>query len=112
MDRCLAPLVKPGGTIALAVPGVKTDLAALPPEMEGAVAEEDFMTFRSARWWKTQLTPSKQYALDRMWEFEDFDEVWSDWLQCDNPYAVSDRDMIRADGGRYMNLICIIGRRV
>ena len=34
-----------------------------------------------------------------------------DWLGTDNPYAAEDRKMLRADGGRYMNLIGIIGKR-
>ncbi len=112
MDRCLAPLVKPGGDIAIAVPGVKTDLTALPPEMAGSVRAEDFMTFRSGRWWTERLAPSKRYAMERLWEFSGFDEAWADWLRTDNPYAVSDRAMLRANAGRFMNLICMTGKRI
>ncbi len=112
MDKCLAPLIKPGGEIALGIPGVKTDLAGVPSEIAPYVSAEDFGTFRSTMWWKNNLEACSQFRLERLWEFEGFDEAWSDWLQCDNPYAVSDRDMIRADGGKYMNLICALGKRV
>jgi cyclopropane fatty-acyl-phospholipid synthase-like methyltransferase len=112
MDKYLAPLVKPGGQIALAIPGVKTDLDGVPADIAEFVSAEDFGTFKSTAWWKRHLETSERFKLDRVWEFEGFDEAWSDWLACDNPYAVRDRDMIRADAGRYMNLICITGRRV
>ncbi len=112
MDRCLAPLVKPGGEIALGIPGVKADLEGVPDEMAPYVSAEDFGTFRSTGWWKHHLGSSGLLKLEHCWEFEGFDEAWNDWLACDNPYAVRDRDMVRADGGKYMNLICMIGRRV
>jgi len=110
MDDHLAPLVKPGGEIALAIPGVKTDLDGVPEDMAPFVSAEDFGTFRSTDWWKRHLAASKRFRMECIWEFEDFDEAWNDWLACDNPYAVRDRDMIRANAGRYMNLICVIGR--
>ena len=112
MDDHLAPLVKPDGEIALAIPGVKTDLDRVPKEMAECVSAEDFGTFRSTDWWTRHLEAAKRFRLERVWEFEDFDEAWNDWLACDNPYAVRDRDIIRANAGRYMNLICTIGRRV
>ena len=40
-----------------------------------------------------------------------FSQAWKDWLGTDNPYAAEDRKMLRADGGRYMNLIGIVGTR-
>ncbi len=113
MDRCLAPMVKPGGPIIIGIPGIKTDLPGLPDEMVGSVSAEDFATFRSTRWWTQYFAASRLFETERIWEFSGFSEAWSDWLQCDdNPYAVSDRAMLRADGGRFMNIICAIGRRV
>ncbi len=112
MDDHLAPLVKPGGEIGLVIPGVKTDLDGVPEDIAPYVSVEDFGTFKSTGWWKQHLEASKRLRLERIWEFPDFDEVWADWLASDNPYAVRDRDMIRTNAGRYMNLICVIGRRV
>ena len=111
LDRCLAPLVKPGGSIAIGSPGVKEDLPGLPEEMAGIVSAKDFATFRSTRWWTEYFAASRLFKTERIWEFAGFDEAWNDWLACDNPYAVSDRDMIRADGGRYMNIVCATGQR-
>lgn len=45
MDSCLAPLVKHGGLIALALPGLKKELTdGLPPEMALSWTEEDIET--------------------------------------------------------------------
>lgn len=112
MDLRFAPFVKPGGIIAIGVPGVKMDLDEEPSEIAPYVTAEDFATFRSTDWWKRHLEASRLFKLERVWEFEGFDEAWNDWLACDNPYAIRDRDMIRANNGKYMNLICIIGKRI
>ena len=112
MDSCLAPLVKPDGFIAIAIPGLKADLDAVPEELAPFISAEDFATFRSARWWKNRLASCRLFSLERIYEFGSFDEAWNDWLQCDNPYAIRDRDMIRAGGGKFMNLICITGKRI
>jgi len=112
MDDHLAPLVRPGGEIGLVIPGIKMDLDGVPEEMAPYVSAGDFGTFKSTDWWKRRLETSQRFRLERIWEFPDFDEAWADWLASDNPYAVSDRDMIRSNAGRYMNLICITGKRI
>ena len=36
------------------------------------------------------------------------DEVWQDWLEQDNPYAVGDRKSMSAGGGDYLNFIAVV----
>ena len=69
--------------------------------------EEALSMWHSIDWWK----PKFQNNLDglRMWEMECFSEAWSDWLNTDNPYAIEDREMIKTDNGRYMNIIGVTG---
>ena len=112
MDRCLAPLIKPDGMIAIAVPGVKTELDGVPKALAPFISPEDFEVFHSYGWWKKNFEQSRLFETELIYEFGSSDEVWNDWLQSDNPYAVRDRDMIKADGGRYMNFISIVGRRI
>ena len=98
MDSRLAPLVKRGGLIALALPGLKKELTGgLPPEMALSWTEEDMETIRSAGWWAELLSKSREVELLSVREMDSFDECWADWLACDNSYAVGDR---RAMGGR------------
>ncbi|MBC3805233.1 methyltransferase [Acetobacterium fimetarium] len=44
-------------------------------------------------------------------EMDCTDTAWSDWLAADNPIAKQDIDMIKADNGKYLNLISITGKR-
>ncbi|MDD4496443.1 MAG: hypothetical protein PHV32_19235 [Eubacteriales bacterium] len=39
------------------------------------------------------------------------DAAWSDCLAADNPVAKQDIDMMKADNGKYLNLISITGKR-
>ena len=42
---------------------------------------------------------------------ESNEEVWQDWLEQDNPYAVGDRKSMEAGAGKYLNFIKIILRK-
>lgn len=115
MDKKLAPLVKKGGTIALAFPGVKNELnGALPDEMKLSweeVKDEVFKTFHSIPWWKELLSQSKEIEIELIQEMQCFEETWQDWLSCEHEYAINDRRSMEAGAGKYMNLIAIIAKR-
>lgn len=114
MDK-LAPLVKKGGTIALAFPGVKNELnGTLPDEMmlSWAQAKDEVLkTFHSIPWWKELLSQSKEIEIESIQEMEGFEETWQDWLSCEHEYAINDRLSMEAGAGKYMNLIAIIAER-
>jgi cyclopropane fatty-acyl-phospholipid synthase-like methyltransferase len=114
MDEKIAPLVKPGGAIAITVPGVITDLDATPPELQPYISDEDMATFRSCAWWRALLEKSSLLHIEQISELDKdaFSEVWNDWLQCDNEYAIRDRGMMEDDDGKYLNFVSIIGRRI
>jgi hypothetical protein len=42
---------------------------------------------------------------------ESNEEVWNDWLDCDNEYARGDRTTIEAGGCKYLNFIAAVLRR-
>ncbi len=118
MDTKLAPLVKKGGTIALAFPGVKKELnGVLPPEMMlswGKVKDEILKTFHSIDWWKSLFEKSKEIEIISIKEMDCHDEAWQDWLDCENEYvdlAKNDRLSMEAGAGKYMNLISVIAKR-
>lgn len=114
MDEKIAPLVKPGGVIAIAVPGVITDADAAPPALRPYISDEDMATFRSCVWWQTLLQKSRLFLIEQITELgkDAFTEVWNDWLQCENEYAIRDRGMLEDDDGKYLNFVLIVGRRV
>lgn len=113
MDAKFAPLIKPGGQIALAFPGFKKDIHAnLPSEFFLSWKAEDLETFHSCSWWKNLLSKSNKIHLDRIEEMSCLEECWDDWLKTDNPYAVNDRAAMYAGAGKYMNLISIIATKI
>lgn len=102
------PLLKSGGWIALAFPGMKYEVQEhVPEEMKPYWEEEALAMWHSAGWWKPKFQGIEDL---RIWEMACFRRAWDEWLCTDNPYAVGDRAMIRTDGGRYMNLIAITGK--
>ena len=39
------------------------------------------------------------------------ENVWADWLEQENEYAVGDRKAMEASGGKYLNFIKIVMRK-
>lgn len=111
MDKCLAPLVKKGGLITICVPGLKQDLAELPPEMALSWTAEDIDTIVSTDRWRAILNASEKTELISVREMDCYEESWNDWLACDNPYAISDRPAMQAGAGKYMNILQMVCRR-
>lgn len=115
MDTKLAPLIKKGGIIAIAFPGVKKELnGVLPDEMMlswAEVKDEILKTFHSIEWWKDLLSKSKEITIESIHEMQCHDECWQDWLSCGHEYAINDRRSMEAGAGKYMNLIAIIAKR-
>ena len=42
---------------------------------------------------------------------ESNENVWADWLEQENEYAVGDRKAMEAGGGKYLNFIKIVMRK-
>ena len=105
----LQPILKNNAIVAIAVPGMSVELGdRIPEEMKPYWDEESFNTWHTIDWWQQEFSELLNSIIVK--EMACFDEAWSDWLNTDNPHAITDRDMIKIDGGRYMNLIAIIGR--
>ncbi|HJB65744.1 MAG TPA: methyltransferase domain-containing protein [Candidatus Mailhella merdavium] len=103
----IRPLLKKGGLVALAFPGLKSELQTVPEAMKPYWKEEELPMLHSAAWWK-ELFKDELHEL-HIWEMACFKEAWKSWLDTDNPYAVQDRAMLRTDNDRFMNLIGITG---
>ena len=112
MDAGLAPLIKKGGIIALAMPGLKEEIqGSIPEEMLLSWSAEDIDTLHSCRWWRELLGKSQKILLGSIEEMQGFDEYWSDWLACENEYAEADRAVMEAGVGKFMNFISVLARK-
>lgn len=105
----LRPLLKKDALVALAFPGMKYEVHNnIPEEMKKYWDDESLQTWHSIEWWKPKFEKTlKDFTIKEM---QCFDRAWNDWLFTDNPYAIKDREMISADGGKYMNLIAVTGK--
>lgn len=108
--RKINPLLKKGGLFAVSFPGMKTEIHPDPPkEMLPFWPADAIDKWQTTGWWK----PEFEKHLDNfgIWEMNCFEKAWSDWLACKNPYAEEDAVMLKADGGRFMNLIALTGNK-
>lgn len=114
-DSCfskkLRPTLKKGTLVAIAFLGTKYEVHSnIPDEMKPFWKKETLAMWHSVSWWRAKLEHSlSEFTVKEM---ECFDKAWEEWLSTDNPYAIEDRAMISADGGRYMNLIAVTGKAI
>ncbi|MDR2945271.1 MAG: methyltransferase domain-containing protein [Candidatus Adiutrix sp.] len=109
----LLPLLKPGGLMAVSVPGFTGDYSAdnVPPELKSIWIPE--WHFYSLGWWQALWTKEPGLNLTECREMDCFKQSWEDWLQSTAyPEPVkSDIAMMEAGGWKYFNLIQLTGRK-
>jgi len=106
-----APLVKKGGQIAVAVPGLKKDFTdGVPSELQPYWVDD--INLYSCDWWYNLWKTSDLVNIQECKELNCFEEAWKDWLMCDNDFARRDIGMMEAEGGNYFNLVSIIATKL
>lgn len=109
LDEKLLPFVKPGGLLYLSFPGMKKDLHDnLPPELLLSWTPEQLDYMHDLSFWREIFESSKASKLLELYEMESNENVWSDWLKCENEYAINDRKSMNAGAGKYLNFIAAI----
>ena len=112
LDEKLLPFIKKGGYIYIAIPGMKRDCHDnLPPELLLSWTPEQLDYIHDAQWWRNIISGCRGAEVLDISEMTSNDEVWQDWLQQDNEYAVNDRKAFAAGGGKYLNFIKIVLRK-
>ena len=106
----MRPLLKKDAIVALSFPGMSYEIKEnIPEEMKKYWSDEALEMWHSIPWWQPKFAGELNEF--RIWEMECFDKAWEDWFLTDNPYAAEDKAMLKADGGKYMNLIGLTGRK-
>lgn len=109
LEEKLLPFVKSGGLICICVPGMKKDCHYdLPKELLASWTPEQLDYIHDAEYWRSIIEQTAGVTIISLEEMESNEEVWADWLACENEYAVSDRKAFDAGGGKYLNFISII----
>lgn len=108
----LLPYVKHGGYIYISVPGMKQDCHDnIPPELLLSWTAEQLDYLHDVKYWERILSCTEGADILSVKEMECNEDVWNDWLVCDNDYARNDRKSMEAGGGKYLNFVAIIIRR-
>ena len=97
----LLPLVKPGGWILIAVPGLHEEFLDV-PACYTEWAGDEVSLFRSCNWWREALGESPAIAQMHLWEMDTHDLAWQDWFASGHKYAAQDK--ICMDNGVWENL--------
>lgn len=107
-DSHIAPFIKPGGRVAVVVPGLKTPfMDGVPPEL--APYWQPVMNFFTTDWWRQLWQQCAHLQLEMCAESECCEEAWRDWLASSHPYAIRDRGMMAAEGGQWFNFTKMVG---
>lgn len=112
LDAKLLPFLKTGGMMYFSFPGMKKDLHGhLPPELLLSWTPEQLDYLHDVFYWQKIFEASFGAEIVELKEMESHEEVWNDWLACDNNFAVNDRKSMNAGGGKYLNFIAAVLRK-
>ena len=112
LGKHLLPFVKHGGYLYIVVPGMKKDCHdCLPAELLLSWTPDQLDYLHDTTYWTNIICQTEGIEILSIHEMESNEEVWNDWLACDNEYARGDRKSIEAGGGRYLNFVAIVLQR-
>jgi len=112
LGKHLLPFIKHGGYLYIVVPGMKKDCHDnLPAELLLSWTPDQLDYLHDTTYWTNIICQTEGIEILSIHEMESNEEVWNDWLACDNEYARGDRKSMEAGGGRYLNFVAIVLQR-
>lgn len=113
LDEKLLPYVKRGGYIYIAIPGMKKDCHDnLPEALLLSWTPEQLDYIHDIVYWQKIIRACHGAQIISVSEMESNEEVWNDWLKQENEYAEGDRKAMEAGGGKYLNFIKIVLKKL
>ncbi|HLG11725.1 MAG TPA: methyltransferase domain-containing protein [Dehalococcoidia bacterium] len=117
----VARFVRPGGTLAIVVPGNAVDPEEMPPDQRSEFfkgdAAADFFTFRSAVWWKRFWSRSGAVNSVEARMLENGHELWLRWSDAGAAWQggrledAADAPMLLPASGRGLGFTLVIAHR-
>ena len=108
----LLPLVRRGGELLFAIPGMARDRHDdLPACLLASWTPEQLDYMHDMSWWRANIEQTEGVEILDMREMACTREAWADWLECDNEYAVGDRAAVEAGALINLNTIAVRLRR-
>ena len=107
----LLPFVKKGGYIAVAIPGLKYEFGKnVPDDMQPFWNSEMERTLHSLAWWKDLWQRTEGIEIVDSREMACCRQAWEEWQTGDHPIVAEDIKMMKAEGGKYFNLVQLLAK--
>ena len=108
----LLPLVRRGGELLFAIPGMARDRHDdLPACLLASWTPEQLDYMHDIGWWRANIAQTEGVEILGMCEMACTREAWADWVECDNEYAAGDRAAVEAGALDHLNTIAVRLRR-
>ena len=108
----LLPLVKRGGELLFAIPGMVRDCHDnLPACLLTTWTPEQLDYLHDIAWWRANIGQTEGIEILAMREMACTHEAWADWISCNNEYAAGDRAAVEAGALDWLNTIAVRLRR-
>ena len=107
----ILPLVKNGGKVIIAMPGLRNEIHGCEPELisEWVNGEEsEYGFYHSREWWRSVLSENKDFKIIDEFDLDSFDIAWKDWFDSNHPYAVRDAEYFKKGISKYLSLIGVV----
>ena len=113
LGSCLLPLVKRGGLLLFAIPGMVRDCHDdLPACLLGSWTPEQLDYMHDIAWWRANIGQTEGVEIVSMREMGCTVEAWADWISCDNDYARGDLTAVEAGALGFLNTIAVVLRKL
>lgn len=107
----IIPLIRKGGYVAVAVPGLKYEFGKnVPEEMRPFWNDDIERTIHSLDWWEELWRGEKGIEMIDIREMACCKQAWDEWLSAYHPVVAGDIEMMKAENGKYFNLVQLIAR--
>ena len=108
----LLPLVKHGGELLFAIPGMVRDCHDdLPACLLASWTPEQLDYMHDMDWWRANFKQTAGAEILEMREMSCTRDAWTDWVACDNKFAAGDRAAVEAGALDHLNTIAVRLRR-
>ncbi|MGN0595739.1 MAG: SAM-dependent methyltransferase [Ruminiclostridium sp.] len=104
----VAPYLKQGGQFGMIVTGFKREPDEKTHSLFDDILKEEFSEWQTLEWWK-KLLRNDGLKISKAWESGGFEEIWADWLNTDNSYAISDGKCFTKSHFDEMNILAVAG---
>lgn len=112
----ITQFLRPGGTLAICVPGLRQELPDGPPPWIAPYWQWDFCSFHSPQWWRRHWEKTGLVTLIQADMLPDGWELWVRWLETLKSAGQQLRhegqiEMVRVDAGRTLGFSRVVATR-